>query len=469
MEGSSLVGPQDGDGQTGPQSVSDRRIEMALKGLKILSTLLLVFLWGLVQAQPPAGGQENNNQSRPLVYLLYVEGSINPALADYIIKGVTEAEEKKASCVIIQMDTPGGVVTTTKTIIKEMVNARIPIVVYVAPSGSSAASAGALITVAADVAAMAPGTNIGAAHPVGGGGQEIESTMSEKIVNDLTAYIRGIVVARGKNADWVEKAIRESVSITSKEALDINVIDIIAESVPDLISKLDGRKVEKEGKTFVINTRNGEVKKISPGLRFKILDAIANPNVAYILMMIGGVGIMMELYNPGLIFPGVMGGICLLLSFFAMQVLPVNYVGLLLIILSVVLFILELKVSSFGLLSVGAIISLTLGSIMLFDTHEAAMRVSWSVIIPTVTAVSAFFVFALGLVVKAWLKKPRTGQQGLMGEIGIAATDINPLGKVSVHGEYWNARADLPVAKGDYVRVIKVKDLSVVVTAHNRD
>jgi len=403
-------------------------------------------------------------EKKPIVYLLSVDGTINPALSDYIIKGIEEAEQNKAACVIIRMDTPGGVVTTTKTIIKEMINAKLPVVVYVAPSGSSASSAGALITVAADVAAMAPGTNIGAAHPVAGGGQEIGESMSEKIINDLTAYIRSIVVKKGRNAEWAEQAIRESVSITAKEALDIKVIEIIADSLPDLLEKLHGRQVEKEGRNFTLETKGAQIEKILPGLRFKILDVVANPNIAYILMMIGGIGIMMELYNPGLIFPGVVGGICLLLSFFALQVLPVNYVGIMLIILSVILFILELKIASFGLLSLGAIISLTLGSIMLFDTGETAMRVSWSVIIPMVSMVSAFFIFALGLVVKAWLKQPRTGKQGLIGEVGVALTNLDTDGKVAIHGEYWNANSDGHILKGEKVRVISVDDLCLKVT-----
>jgi membrane-bound serine protease (ClpP class) len=434
--------------------------------LRRIIVFILVFILGLAlflnwfRAEVLAQDVEK----KPIVYLLSVDGTINPALSDYIIKGIEEAEQNKAACVIIRMDTPGGVVTTTKTIIKEMINAKLPVVVYVAPSGSSASSAGALITVAADVAAMAPGTNIGAAHPVAGGGQEIGESMSEKIINDLTAYIRSIVVKKGRNAEWAEQAIRESVSITAKEALDIKVIEIIADSLPDLLEKLHGRQVEKEGRNFTLETKGAQIEKILPGLRFKILDVVANPNIAYILMMIGGIGIMMELYNPGLIFPGVVGGICLLLSFFALQVLPVNYVGIMLIILSVILFILELKIASFGLLSLGAIISLTLGSIMLFDTGETAMRVSWSVIIPMVSMVSAFFIFALGLVVKAWLKQPRTGKQGLIGEVGVALTNLDTDGKVAIHGEYWNANSDGHILKGEKVRVISVDDLCLKVT-----
>jgi membrane-bound serine protease (ClpP class) len=434
--------------------------------LRRIIVFILVFILGLALFLNSFRAEvlAQDVEKKRVVYLLSVDGTINPALSDYIIKGIEEAEQNKAACVIIRMDTPGGVVTTTKTIIKEMINAKLPVVVYVAPSGSSASSAGALITVAADVAAMAPGTNIGAAHPVAGGGQEIGESMSEKIINDLTAYIRSIVVKKGRNAEWAEQAIRESVSITAKEALDIKVIEIIADSLPDLLEKLHGRQVEKEGRNFTLETKGAQIEKILPGLRFKILDVVANPNIAYILMMIGGIGIMMELYNPGLIFPGVVGGICLLLSFFALQVLPVNYVGIMLIILSVILFILELKIASFGLLSLGAIISLTLGSIMLFDTGETAMRVSWSVIIPMVSMVSAFFIFALGLVVKAWLKQPRTGKQGLIGEVGVALTNLDTEGKVAIHGEYWNANSDGHILKGEKVKVIRVDDLCLKVT-----
>jgi len=433
----------------------------------IRNTICYVLLWltSLAGAEVALSARAANNESTPTVVLLSVDGTVNPALADYIVKGIQQAEEKKAACVIIRMDTPGGVVTTTKTIIKAMVNAKVPVVVYVAPSGSSASSAGALITVAADLAAMAPGTNIGAAHPVAGGGQEIGGAMSEKIINDLTAYIRGIALRKGRNAQWIEQAIRESVSVTAKEALDIGVIEIIADSVPDLLDKLNGRKIDKEGRSYTLSTRNVHIERIVPGLRFKILDVVANPNIAYLLMMVGGIGIMMELYNPGMIFPGVVGGICLLLSFFALQVLPVNYVGILLIILAVILFIAEIKVASYGLLSVGGIVSLTLGSVMLFESGEDAMRVSWSIIVPTVAAVSAFFIFALGLVVRAWMRKPLTGTQGLVGEIGVTLTDIDQQGKVAIHGEYWNARSDVRIPKGSKVKVLSVDGLYVEVTA----
>ena len=438
---------------------------MNLRNVRLF--MLVSLLLGAAAFTAPsydAAAQEETQSGRRLVYRLDVDGTINPAVADYLIKGIEKAAEEKAQCVVITMDTPGGVLTTTKLIIKEMLNAKIPVVVYVAPSGSSATSAGALITMGADIAAMAPGTNIGAAHPVGTGGEDIKGTMSEKVVNDLTAYMRSVVARKGRNADWAAKSITDSVSITAEDALKIHVINVIANSVPDLMKELDGQKITKDGHTYVLKTASAKVERVPHGLRFKILDVVANPNVVYILGMLGLVGIMMELYHPGLIFPGALGGLCLLLALFAAQVLPINYVGVLLIIFSVVLFILELKVPSFGLLTMGAIASLTLGSLMLFETSESAMRVSWSVIIPTVAAVSAFFVFAMGLAVKAYRSKPRTGDQGLVGEVGYAMSDVDTRGKVAVHGELWNARSDSHIPKGERVRVIRVDNLWIKVT-----
>jgi membrane-bound serine protease (ClpP class) len=433
----------------------------------VLMLILIGLLLGAVGLAMPcrAGAvQEDSQDSRQLVYRLDVDGTINPAVADYLIQGIKAAIEARAQCVVITMDTPGGVLTTTKLIIKEMMNAQILVVVYVAPSGSSASSAGALITMGADIAAMAPGTNIGAAHPVGTGGEEIKGTMAEKVVNDLTAYMRSVVARKGRNADWAAKSITDSVSITAEEALKINVINVLANSFPNLLKQIDGKKITKDGHTYVLHTAAAKVVRVPHGLRFKVLDVIANPNVVYILGMLGLVGIMMELYHPGLIFPGALGGLCLLLALFASQVLPINYVGVLLIIFSVVLFILELKVPSFGLLTMGAIVSLTLGSLMLFQTSESAMRVSWSVIIPTVATVSAFFVFAMGLAVKAYRSKPRTGDQGLVGEVGYAMSDVDTQGKVAVHGELWNARSDSHIPKGERVRVIRVDNLWIKVT-----
>jgi membrane-bound serine protease (ClpP class) len=289
--------------------------------------------------------------------------------------------------------------------------------------------------------------------------------MVEKVMNDLTAYMRSIVTSRGRNAQWVDKAIRESVSVTAEEALKLRVIDVIADSVPDLLEKIDGRTVKKKGKLVTLHTKGARVEKFASDWRFGILDLVADPNIAYLLMMAGMLGLMIEFYNPGLIFPGVLGGISLLLALYAMHVLPVNYVGVMLLITGVILFIMEVKVTSFGLLSIGGVICLLLGSVMLFDTGtgEAAARVSWAIIIPTVGTVSAFFIFAMTLAVRAWKRKPRTGERGLIGEVGVAITEVDPMGKVYVHGEYWNARSDSLIPKGERVRVIRVDNLDLVV------
>ncbi len=436
---------------------------METNKLIVILFLLSSVLLPLISGPDTVFGAEQHN-SRPLVYLLDVDGTINPAVADFISAGIQKAEKNHAEALIIRMDTPGGVLETTKTIIKNMVNASVPVVVYVAPNGSSAASAGSLITMASDVAAMAPGTNLGAAHPVGSGGEQINPTMSEKIENDMIAYMRAIIASKGRNAEWAEQAIKESASITAEQALKNKVIDLIGDSVPDLLNQLDGKQFEKNNSVITLHTKGAKVVTIPAGWRFKILNVIANPNIAYILMMIGAVGLIAEFYHPGAMLPGVAGGISLFLSFYALQVLPVDYTGILLIILAIVLFILELKMPSYGLLSIGAVISLTLGSIMLFNPQETGMRVSWSVLVPTVCLVSSFFIVALGLAVKARLRKPRTGQDELVGEVGLAITDIGAEGKVSLHGEYWNARAKEHIRKGERIKVTQVDNLHLLVT-----
>lgn len=434
---------------------------------KRIILFLLVLLAGvaLIQTAPQdlRAGQKAGDS--PIVYVLDVDGSINPAVMDHIKKGIDLAEEEDAAALLIRLDTPGGLVSTTKSIIKAMMNSPVPVIVYVAPGGSSASSAGALITMGADIAAMAPGTNIGAAHPVPlDSEKEISGPMADKLLNDLTAYMRGIVKKRGRNAEWAEKAIRASLSVTAKEALKLKVIDVVAPSIPDLLKQIDGRVVEKGGKEITLETKSAQVRKYKSGWRFKILDAVANPNIAYILIMGAMLGLMMEIYNPGMILPGVLGVICLVLAGFALQVLPVNYIGILLLILGIVLFILEVKITSFGLLSMGGIVCLLLGSIMLFETGESAMRVSWAVILPTVGCFSVFFIAALTLAVRAWRSKPQTGVRGLEGEIGVAVSEIGPDGKIFVHGEYWNAKADSVIPNGERVRVIRVDGLTVHVT-----
>ncbi|KPK88819.1 MAG: serine protease [Deltaproteobacteria bacterium SM23_61] len=416
-----------------------------------LSGLLLSVLPGFLPAQEKQ------------VNILKINDAITPAIADFIKRGIEQSIKDKAECLVIQMDTPGGLDLSMRDIIKEIMNADIPIVVYVAPSGARAASAGVFITLASDIAAMAPGTNIGAAHPVAVGGGRMDRTMAEKVVNDAAAYIESIAAKKGRNVKWAAKAVRESVSITETEALKIKIIDLIARDVDDLLAKINGKRIEKNRRTLKLATKGLKTKSLEMGFRENFLAILSNPNIAYILMMIGLVGLYFELSNPGAIFPGVIGGICLILAFFAFRTLPVNYAGILLILLGVFLFIAEIKITSYGLLSVGGVVSLALGSIMLFDSPLPFLRASLMVIIPTVLAAAGFFIFAVTMTIKAHMAKPATGKEGLLGEVGKVTTRIAPEGKVFVHGELWNAYADEIIEEGQKVRVVKAEGLWVKV------
>jgi len=400
---------------------------------------------------------KNNLAAENEVYIIEISGSINPAVADFIKKGIEKASNDGVSCIIIKIDTPGGLAESMRIIVKAIFACKVPVVTYVAPSGARAASAGVMITIAADIAAMAPGTNIGAAHPVGAGGKEIGGTMSEKVTNDMVAQVKSIAEKRGRNAQWVEKAVRESVSVTETEALKLNVIDIVAKNLDDLIRQINGRKIENKG--GVLKLDNPKKTIIEESLRTKVLKIISDPNVAYILMMIGLAGLYFELSHPGAVLPGVVGGISIILAFFAFQTIPVNYAGFLLIVLAIVFFILEMKIASYGLLSVAGITSLLLGSLMLFEGNGTDMRLSWQVLVPTLAIVSGFFVVVSGLVFKSQISKPKTGAGGLLGEIGAVREPILQEGKVFVHGELWKAISKNPIEKGTKVRVIRVENL----------
>lgn len=396
------------------------------------------------------------NAAKGEVYVVKVAGTINPGLAEFMIRSLETSSREGAACLVIQLDTPGGLALSMRSIVMAMLASEIPVVVYVSPSGARAASAGVMITMAADIAAMAPGTNIGAAHPVNLGQKEMDKAMAEKVVNDMVAYTKSISDKRGRNSEWAEKAIRDSVSVTEKEALDLKVIDLIADDLNDLIEKIDGRKLKEKG---TLRTRGVKRVVLTESLRDKILKTLSDPNIAYLLMMIGMAGLYFELSHPGAIFPGVIGAISLILAFFAFQTLPVNYAGILLIVLALILFILEMKVTSYGLLSMGGIISLFLGSLMLFEGGTPEMRLSWSVLIPTVIMVSGFFVVVAGLVFRSQISKPRTGDKGLIGEVGVVKERLAPRGKVFVHGELWNAESPEPIGPGANVRVIGMDHL----------
>jgi len=399
---------------------------------------------------------ENGVSAVNEIYVIRMSGPISPAAVGFLKKGITIASEERASCIIIELDTPGGLAESMREIVMAIFACKVPVVIYVAPSGARAASAGVMITMAADIAAMAPGTNIGAAHPVGAGGKEISGAMSEKVINDMVAHARSIAKKRGRNADWVEKAVRKSVSVTETEALKANVIDVVAKDIDDLIRQINGREIEDKG---VLKLDTVKKTLLEEDLRTKILKTISNPNIAYILMMIGLAGLYFELSHPGAVLPGVVGGISIILAFFAFQTIPVNYAGFLLIVLALIFFIMEMNIASYGLLSIAGITALLLGSIMLFENSGTGMRLSWQVLISTLVLISGFFVVVSGLVFKSHLSKPRTGARGLIGEIGVVRELLMPEGKVFVHGELWKATSKDPIQTGTRVRVVKIVNL----------
>ncbi len=408
-------------------------------------------------------GMPGYSEEKAPVFVAEVEGIINPATAKFIIGSIDQAVKEGGQCLIIELDTPGGLMDSMRNIVKKMLTSPIPVVVYVGPSGARAASAGVFITMAANIAAMAPSTHIGAAHPVTLGEGKESKTMSEKIVNDTVSYIKTIAQTRGRNVEWAENAVRKSVSITEDEALKLKVIDLISPDLQDLLAKIDGRVVKFDGVTRTPLTKGVQPRSIKMSWRYKLLDTISNPTIAYILLMLGIYGVFFELSNPGAILPGVVGGIFLILAFYALQMLPVNFAGLALILFAIILFIAEIKVVSHGLLAVGGVISLFLGSMMLFESPTEYMRVSLSVIIPAVLVSAGFFIFAVTKAIRARLTKPTTGMEGLIGEIGTASTPIAPEGKISIHGEFWNATSDQKIEAGEKVRVIGVMNLKLKV------
>ncbi|WP_022853674.1 NfeD family protein [Thermodesulfatator atlanticus] len=375
--------------------------------------------------------------------VLSIQEAITPLAASKISLAIKEAERKKASCLIIELDTPGGLVSSTRKIVKQILAAEVPVVVYVYPSGARAASAGTFITLAAHVAAMAPGTNIGAAHPVTMGGKQ-DKEMMKKAANDLAAFARSLAKLRGRNADWAEKAVRESVSVPAEEALKLKVIDVIAENLSDLLAKIDGRKVKLAGnKEVTLETKNARIVVLKEGLRDRLLRFITDPNIAYILLMLGMAGLYFELANPGTVLPGVVGAICLILAFYSMHILPVNYAGLLLIVLSGILFFLEIKITSYGLLSLAGLLSLILGSLMLFEKSPEGLKLAREVLFPVLGSMAIFFLGITYLAAKAALSKPTTGREGLIGEKGKTLSKVGPKGgQVFVHGEIWQAVSD---------------------------
>ncbi len=426
--------------------------------VKILGLLLLLLLctggFSLAQAQK--------------VLVLPLSEAITPLTVGKIKGALQQAQDQRATCLVIELDTPGGLVTSMRRIVKAILNSPVPVVAYVAPSGAQAASAGTFIVLAAHVAAMAPGTNIGAAHPVTMG-QKMDKTMSKKIENDLAALARSLADLRGRNANWAEKAVRESVSATAKEALRLKVVDLLAPDLSTLLKDIDKRKVKTSAGLKVLHTQGAQVITLKEGLRGHILRFITDPNVAYILLMIGLAGLYFELSHPGAVLPGVVGAISLILAFYAMHLLPVDYAGLVLILLSGVLFFLEIKITSYGLLALAGFISLVLGSLMLFSKNPEALRVSYQVLLPVVITVGLFFAGITYLAVRAVWRRPTTGAEGLIGEEGETLTEVTPEGgQVFVHGEIWQAVSSKPIAQGRRVQVEAVEGLKLRVRQAER-
>ena len=395
-----------------------------------------------------------------------IDASINPAVGDFIRENIGQSAQEGALALIIQLDTPGGLLNSTKSIVKDMLGAPLPVLLYVSPSGAGAGSAGVFITLAGHIAAMAPGTTIGAAHPVASGGQNIEGDMREKIENFTVSFIESIAQRRGRNVEWAEKAVRESVSITEVEALEKNVVDLVATDVHDLLSQASGREVEVGSEKITLDFTAAQLSEgrfnivtVEMRLKHKVLNILADPNIAYLLMMAGMLGLYLEFSNPGLLFPGLAGGICLILALTAFQVLPINYTGLVLIGLGMALLIAEMFLPSFGILGVSGIVAFVLGSLFLFDTPDAELAVDRGIIFAASLAVGTFMFVVGSLAVRAWRRPAASGVEGLQGEIGEVRTRLGPQGKVWVHGEYWTAESDEEIEVGQKVQIVAVDHL----------
>ncbi len=391
------------------------------------------------------------------------EGVINPVAAEYLHDALTFAQSSGAQALILKLDTPGGLDTSMRLMIKDMTASTTPVIVYVAPSGGRAASAGVFLTMAAHVAAMAPGTNIGAAHPVAMGGGEMDSTMKEKVENDAVAYIKSIADQHGRNVSWAEEAVRKSVSVTEQEAIKLKIIDIVAENMPALLRQLNGRKVNLPTGSLTLSTDNAMLHDYPMGTRLELLKILSDPNIAYLLMSIGTIGIMAELYSPGAILPGIIGAISLILAFYSLQSLPVNYAGALLVILGAVFLLLEISVTSYGLLALGGVAAMTLGGLLLIKSDAPYLQVSLSFLLPTVLAAGGLVGVVAWMAVKSGRGKPVTGAEAMIGSIGIAKTDLNPRGQIMVHGEIWEAISQHPIRQGESAEVVSVEGLTATV------
>lgn len=429
----------------------------------LLMLLLGMGLLAFAQEEQPVAAQ-------PFVHVIAIDGTINPGSAQFIINAIDKAEKAGAAALAIELDTPGGLVDSTRDIVQKMLGANIPVIVYVTPMGAHAGSAGVMVTLAGHIAAMAPSTSIGAASPVSMTG-EMDETMKAKAFNDITAFVEGIAEARGRNVEWAKKAVTEADAVTATKAAKLNVIDFVAENLDDVLARADGKKVKLgDGATVTLALKGARQVPQKMSLKHLIIFHLADPNLVYFFMIIGMLGIYAEFSHPGLIFPGVIGGICLLLFLVSTQILPINTVGLVLIAGGLVLFILEFKFTSYGLLTVGGVALMVLGSLFLFDAPEKVyqtpsfkLQVSWGLILPSVLALGGFTLFVAYKVLRAQVSKGRTGQEGIVGDLGVASTDVHTKGKVRVQGIYWDAHSDRSIAGGSRIRVVATDGLQLKV------
>jgi membrane-bound serine protease (ClpP class) len=447
--------------------MSNNRIRNNKPAAMWLGLCLLLFAIGCqsrdAQESLESSSAPIDSTGSSVVVLGNIKGPIGPVTMGYVQRVVERARVERAQCVVMAMDTPGGLDASMRGIIKDILASPVPVVIFVHPAGGRAASAGAIISLASHIVAMSPSTNIGAAHPVPVGQGQMDDEMSEKVTNDAAAYARGLAKDRGRDVEWAEKIVRESHSSTAEEAHEIGVVDIIATDLDDLLSRLDGFTVDVAGENRTLATETARVIEVEPSFRERFLAKVTDPNIAYLLMLLGIFGIFFELQNPGAIFPGVIGAIAILIAFYALQLLPVNYAGVALILLAIIMFLLEIKIPSGGLLTVGGVVAMIIGSIMFIDSPLPFMRVSFSVIIPAVIFTALFFLLAVSMGLRAQSKKVATGGRGLTGEVGTAKSDIGKTGSVFVHGEYWNARSDEPVSNGSKVEIVTVDGMVLTV------
>ena len=417
----------------------------------------LAFRPGAAEESAPEGGLAR----------IVVDGSINPAVAEFIREAIARAHGERAAALVIQLDTRGGLLPSMRAIVKDILGAPLPVIVYVAPSGAGAGSAGVFVTLAAHVAAMAPGTNIGAAHPVGGGGEDIQGRLGEKVASDAASFIQAIARRRGRNVEWATRAVRESVSITAEEAARIGVVDFVAKDLDEVVRRADGRQVDVGGETRRVALAKAardaqgalRVRDYEMRLAQRVLNLVADPQIAYLLMMAGLLGLYVELTHPGVVFPGVVGAICLLLGLTALHVLPVNTSGLALLVLGLALLVAEAFLPTFGVLGVGGLVAFVLGSLFLFDAAETGIAISRSLIVGTAGTVAAIMLFLATLVARTQWRRAMTGAEGMIGAIGVAKRRLAPVGTVMVHGEYWTAESDEMVDEGERVEVTAVDGL----------